>query len=418
MLAQVGSKKLIGIGSNIEPRRDFIRSALEKMEEYCQIINISPVYETAALTIEDSSQDWNLPFLNLVAEIEFPGTVLDFLTLLKGTEVCLGRLENAKWAPRVIDLDILFWGQETFNKTNLKVPHPEIEKRNFVLAPLKDLIPSLAVDVRKTSNHLTQIMGIVNLTRDSFSCDGVLDSEKKINDRLQKMESLSLQIIDIGAESTRPNGCAIDAIEEISRLVSTLEFIKHRRRKNRLFPRLSLDTRHSKTARWGIKNGVNIINDVSGMQDKDMLELLADGETEYVLTHSLSAPVDPSQNIEGDPIDTLVSWLEDRLSDLDRRNINLDRIYFDPGIGFGKTMNQSLKILKNIEVFNKYPVRILIGHSRKRFMSNFASKSPQERDFETLGISMHLISKGVDVLRVHNAELHLRAIRGFNHVAS
>ncbi|MEO0337377.1 MAG: 2-amino-4-hydroxy-6-hydroxymethyldihydropteridine diphosphokinase, partial [Pseudomonadota bacterium] len=142
MLAQVGAKKLIGIGSNIEPREGFIRTALKSMESYCQVLRTSAVYETAALLTDEASEDWNAPFLNLAAEIEFSGSAHEFLKRLKDTEAEIGRETKDKWAPRVIDLDILFWGQECIRTKDLAIPHPEIKNRSFVLTPLRDLVPS------------------------------------------------------------------------------------------------------------------------------------------------------------------------------------------------------------------------------------------------------------------------------------
>ena len=198
--------------------------------------------------------------------------------------------------------------------------------------------------------------------------------------------------------------------------------------------------------------GANIINDVSGLTDKaqntndKMLSLLENSSALYVLMHSLDIPANPKNTLpeKEDPLPLLCQWLENKLELLDKRKISFHRIFFDPGIGFGKNALQSLHILKNLEIFKKYPVQLLVGHSRKSFMKNFNLPLPTteatveldteskttnkrmeptvsmatQRDPHTLGISMKLIQKGVDVLRIHNPELHIQAHQAWNHVAS
>ena len=130
----------------------------------------------------------------------------------------------------------------------------------------------------------------------------------------------------------------------------------------------------------------------------------------------MGVPADPNEILSGDPIETLQIWLECHLNQFVKNNIDLRRIYFDPGIGFGKNSLQSLTLLKSIDAFFGFPVKILVGHSRKSFMKNFADKTAGQRDYETLGVSMSLIQKGVDVLRIHNPEIHIKAHRGWSHV--
>ena len=141
--------------------------------------------------------------------------------------------------------------------------------------------------------------------------------------------------------------------------------------KKTIRPFVSLDTRHVKTAKVGVELGVDIINDVSGMSNGEMLSLLKDSEAGYVLTHSLDVPVRPENVLTEDPVAHLQDWLEKKLEIFEKNNIALDRIFFDPGIGFGKTPLQSLKILKDLKSFQSCPVRLLIGHSRKSFMKDF-----------------------------------------------
>lgn len=414
----MGDSKIIGIGSNIRPRKENIEKAIRAISVFANVRRISPIYETPAVLPTLESEEWNLPFLNLVIEIDFTESAFECLKHLKRVENEMGRKNSARWSPRVIDLDILLWGDETIQTSDLQVPHPELIQRSFVLDPLKDLIPSMAPAARKLPGHQPLFMAVVNLTPDSFSDGGVLSSPDKVIERVQHLEEQGVPIIDFGAESTRPGASIVSEQQEISRLAPIFEPIHAATKKSILKPLWSLDTCSAKVAKWSQKYAIDIINDVSGLKDKDMPRFLADSSVEYVLTHSLGVPANKEDILKSDPVKELCFWLEDKLSLLDRNSISLDRVYFDPGIGFGKNALQSLEILKCIEEFHKFPVRLLVGHSRKSFMRHFSPSSPDHRDLETLGISFQLMRKGVDVLRVHNPDLHLRALKGWSHVAS
>ena len=411
-------KIFLGIGSNLGSRKNNITCALEELSTICSIEKISPVYETAALLPQEASPQWNMPFLNLAVQIEFSGDPLSLLNHLKAIEKKLGRKDRQKWSPRSIDLDILLCENQRLSFPELKVPHPEMEKRAFVLDPLKDILPSFIPKARKHKSHAPLWMAIINLTPDSFSDGGLFTDEKTFSATLLHYEKMGVAIVDLGAESTRPGAVSLSPDEELVRLKPFLEQIYHLYREKKLKPLISVDTRHVKTAEISVNLGVDIINDVSGLSNPDMLSLLKDSKAAYVLTHSLDVPVNPKNVLTEDPLPVLHSWLEKKLEIFNKNNISLDRIFFDPGIGFGKSHLQSLRILKNLKSFESCPVRFLIGHSRKSFMKDFSPQDAGLRDPETLGVSMQLIHQGVDVLRVHNPEMHIRAFRGWCHVAS
>ena len=229
---------------------------------------------------------------------------------------------------------------------------------------------------------------------------------------------MGVSMIDLGAESTRPGATHISAEEEWIRLKPFLKKLQELYGTQNLKPLISVDTRHAKTAEACLKTGIDILNDVSGLKNQDMLSLLKNSQVSYILTHSLDVPVNPKNILKGNPLKALCHWLEEKLEILEKHHISKDRIFFDPGIGFGKNALQSLTILKSLSTFYSYPIRLLIGHSRKSFMNNFSSQEAEERDSETLGVSMNLIQQGVDVLRVHNPEIHIKAFRGWSHVKS
>ena len=409
-------KVFLGVGSNLEPRKNHITETLIELSLIGPLKKISPVYETPALLPQKAPALWNKPFLNLAVQMEFSGDPRTLLNHLKDIEKKLGRKDRQKWAPRSIDLDILLFGDKSFSSPELTIPHPEMENRAFVLDPLKDILPSFIQKARQHKNHAPLWMAVVNLTPDSFSDGGRFAEEKVFSQAMEQFEKMGVAIIDLGAESTRPGATGISSDEELARLKPFLEKLHRLYGKQTLKPLISIDTRHVKTAKAALKLGAHILNDVGGLRDPEMLSILKDTQASYILTHSLDVPVNPKNVLKEDPLKALCEWLEEKLKILEKNHISHDRIFFDPGIGFGKNPLQSLKILKNLKVFHPYPIRLLIGHSRKSFMKDFAPEEAKLRDPETLGISMGLIQQGVDVLRVHNPEIHIRAFRGWSHV--
>ncbi len=415
----------IGFGSNIENRLSYIESAIKEMEKQgFSILKISPIYETPALLPPNALEGWDRPFLNGVAQVQCGTSPQQLLNSLKMIEKNLGRKTNLKWAPRTIDLDILLFNGQVINTEELQIPHPEMINRNFVLTPLKEMEPFLEIPGKGKNNTVLELfrrlplklptwMHILNVTPDSFSDGGQLDLSNYTS-ILQRISGQNIHIVDLGAESTRPGAIPVSPEEEWQRLMPYIhlffDFYE-----NKIFrPKLSLDTRYPQTARKGIDMGVDIINDVGGLSD-GMLEVLKDTKVEYILMHSMTVPAshDNTLPIDKDPVDEIKKWLHEKISILKEHNISLDRIIFDPGIGFGKTADQSLNILKRIREFYCFPLRILVGHSRKSFMKLFYSDNPVDRDCESAGLSLSLVKQGVDILRVHEADFHARVLRGF-----
>lgn len=417
-------KVFLGLGSNLGSRRENLERAAKEAAKLSQknYIRVSPIYETPALVPENAPKEWRIPYLNAAAEIDFPGSPAELLQSLKKSEKALGRAEAARWAPRVIDLDILLWGQETLSAAGLTIPHPGLVNRSFVLEPLKDLAPLLQIPganetvlslARKTKRRTPWIMGILNVTPDSFSDGGEAMELHSACERIARMEELGIHAIDIGAESTRPGAESVLASEEKRRLDPIFEFLKSRYKYSFFRPQLSIDTRHPSTAALALENGFDIVNDVSGLHDPEMLEVLKGSNCGYVLMHSLDVPANPNLTLPGhcDPLHALREWLLRKLEQLDSAGVHLGRILFDPGIGFGKTAAQSTELLKRIEEFRNLPVRLLVGHSRKSFLKSLGATSHKSRDSATLALSLELARRGVDVLRVHDFESHKIALQ-------
>jgi dihydropteroate synthase len=255
---------------------------------------------------------------------------------------------------------------------------------------------------------MTQLAGICNLTPDSFSGDGTAAKAQAI-DHIDAMLESGVAIVDIGAESTRPGAVLLSPEEEWQRLSPVLESLGARVTQ----ARFSIDTRHAATADKALALGFSIVNDVSGNSSAAMLGVLRTYKASLILMHSLGVPADPRHTLpEGSaPVETVCDWAKKSLIRLAEHDIPPSRIILDPGIGFGKTAQQSLALIKGIAQLKALNIPLLIGHSRKSFLSLFTPHSAKERDMETLVISFHLVRQGVDFLRVHNVKEHATMLR-------
>ncbi len=419
----------LGLGSNLGDRRDHLARALARLSEYgVRVVRVSPVVESPAMLPDDAPADWNRPFLNLAAHCRTEAAPLEVLDGLKAIERELGREDRGRWAPRSIDLDLLLYGRETLSGERLRVPHPGIASRAFVLTPLAALEPRMTIPglgprtvlehAREGRHHLPVWMGIVNLTPDSFSDGGELEDVGAIEARVAELVTAGAQLIDFGAESTRPGATLLTADEEWARLEPALGRLVDRYRSEVLRPRLSVDTYHAETARRALVLGVDVVNDVSGLSTSAMLELAATSGADFVAMHKLGLPADKARTLPADQDTTAAveRWLEERLEAWERAGLDLSRIVFDPGIGFGKNALQSLQLLRNVERLHRFGLRLLVGHSRKSFMHQAAAADRLDRDLFTVGVSLRLCSAGVDILRVHNIAAHTAAYRGWSHV--
>lgn len=418
----------LGVGSNLGDRRERIAQAIASLRGGgFDVDAISPLVESPALLPEDAPADWNRPFLNAAVRCRTSLEPEQALDRLKTIEAEQGRDASARWSPRPIDLDILLWGDQQIRTERLTVPHPGIAERNFVLAPLVALDPTLEVpglgrtvlDLSRDLQHRIPLwMGIVNITPDSFSDGGEAVTWQAVERRIDSMIAAGVQIIDIGAESTRPGARALSAEDEWSRLAPMLERVITKLKAMPLPPQLSIDTYHAEVARRAIAAGADIVNDVAGLTSPEMIEVAVDSSVEFVAMHSLTVPVDRTITLppDCDPVEELLRWLDGRRKAWEAAGIDARRVVFDPGIGFGKNPLQSLELLRSVRRFQGTGLRCLIGHSRKSFMAGLTKQSIAERDLFTIGASLQLCAQGVDVIRVHDAVAHVGAYRGWAHL--
>ena len=243
-----------------------------------------------------------------------------------------------------------------------------------------------------------KIMGILNLTPDSFSDGGKFNDEKSALIQTEKMLKDGSEIIDIGAQSTRPNAEFLTAKEEISRIGKVISTIKKE------FPEslISLDTFYSEVVKFGFNEGIDTVNDISGGNyDEKMFETVGETQLPYVLMHVNSTYDSMHEKlIEDDIILELNKYFSEKIQQL--RTFGVKDIILDPGFGFGKTVEQNHQMIDELEFigFGKYP--LLVGISRKSFIYKPLRKSPLEINEETQKLHLKVLQKGAKILRVHD----------------
>jgi len=243
-----------------------------------------------------------------------------------------------------------------------------------------------------------KIMGILNLTPDSFSDGGKFNEEKAALKQAEKMLKEGAEIIDIGPQSTRPDAQFLSAPEEISRIGNMISLIK------REFPEtlISLDTFYAESVKFGFNEGLDIINDISGgMFDEKMVETVGKTGLPYILMH-----VNPTYEsmhekiIEDDIVLNINKYFSEKILGL--KKFGVKDIILDPGFGFGKTVEQQLQMIDELQHigFGKYP--LLVGISRKSFIYKPLGKQPLEINEETQKLHFQMLEKGAKILRVHD----------------
>ncbi len=256
-----------------------------------------------------------------------------------------------------------------------------------------------------------RLAGIVNVTPDSFSDGGMFVTPQDAVDRVETLFTQGASVVDIGAESTRPNATLLEHEEEWLRLEPVLTAL-HRQIPHRM-DRISVDTRHYQTALHALNLSVGWINDVTGFSDPRMIEAVRHSRCTLVVMHSLGVPANPQVTLpaDHDVVQTVLGWMRAKHTQLEAAGIASSRMMFDPGIGFGKTSAQSLEIVRRAAEFKAIGTRVLFGHSRKSFLKSFASGDPADRDVLTAITSLYLAAQGVDYVRVHNVEANQAALR-------
>lgn len=245
----------------------------------------------------------------------------------------------------------------------------------------------------------TYLMGILNITPDSFSDGGKYLSLADATEQAKKLAQTA-DIIDIGGESTRPGAKIVSTQEEIKRVCPVITSI----RDNGIDIPISIDTRNAETARQAILAGADVVNDVSGgVWDPGMVDVVAEFQTPFILMHSLGSPDIMQENPSYEKVvDEVYLDLESKISNAVQRGVCKEKIIIDIGIGFGKTPENNFELLQRIGEFKSLGCPLLVGVSRKSFMSSVIELDDEQKDACSLALGACLANLGVDILRVHN----------------
>eukprot|EP01065_Artemidia_motanka_P020674 TRINITY_DN24739_c0_g1_i1.p1 TRINITY_DN24739_c0_g1~~TRINITY_DN24739_c0_g1_i1.p1 ORF type:complete len:473 (+),score=141.87 TRINITY_DN24739_c0_g1_i1:67-1485(+) len=447
----------LALGSNLGARAALIDSALHKLNRIGRVNRTSFLYSTAPMYVTDQPS-----FLNAAVEFETtlpPGRLLGEL---KSIETELGRTASRRFGPRSVDIDIIFYDDEVIDDPGegdsplpLQVPHVRYSEREFVLCPLMDVLPEgfrdpsshtvvadtfaqLSASIPQDSErphrvvpcraarctaggggepvdevwpHLdgpasrTLVMGVLNVTPDSFSDGGLYCSVEAAVNRVQQMVTEGCDVVDIGGESTRPGADRVPPEEEARRVVSVIEAV---RAAGCTVP-ISVDTSRGSVAAAAIEAGADIINDVTaGAADGgETLRVAAALGAPIILMHSRGDSKTMAELAQyTDVVAEAAAELAERVAAAERASVPRWNIMVDPGIGFAKTQEQNLSLLKHLRRFAAAPglagLPLLVGASRKRFIGALTGREPQDRVYGGLAAAVVAAQHKALLVRTHD----------------
>ncbi|MFT5729050.1 MAG: dihydropteroate synthase [Desulforhopalus sp.] len=258
------------------------------------------------------------------------------------------------------------------------------------------------------SESKIKIMGVLNVTPDSFSDGGQFATIDSAVDQAESLITQGADILDIGGESTRPFADKVATEEELQRVIPVIRAI----RQKHSIP-ISIDTTKSTVAVAALKAGATHINDISALRtDPEMIEVARSTSVPIIIMHMLGTP----ENMQIKPtytdiIKEMLAFFTERLAYLNSHGVKTDRIIIDPGIGFGKTRNHNLTILKHLDRFSQFGVPVLLAHSRKRFLGDVTGVTlEKDRDLATAVVSALSACKAIDMVRVHDVAATKQAL--------
>lgn len=259
---------------------------------------------------------------------------------------------------------------------------------------------------------LPKIMGIVNVTPDSFSDGGKYFSEKLAIDQALKLYDEGASIIDIGGESTRPGSDPVSWQEELNRTIPVIRELK-KLRKDII---ISIDTTKSKVASAALENGALIVNDISGLTfDPDMINVIKDYDPGVVVMHIKGNPKSMQDSpFYNNVIKEIKEFLKDQIIKIKREGIS--KIILDPGIGFGKRIEDNFEIVKQLTEFQSFGYPIMIGVSRKSFLGKTLSLEVDDRDVATAIMETIAVMKSARIIRTHNVKYCSQLVKLVNHI--
>ena len=323
----------------------------------------------------------SIPF-NGIKEISFDQ--IEILTRNSKRKIFINQI---KYLPKILRV-----------KINLDLKEIKSKKKNFSNLNFK---------------KIPNILGVLNLTPDSFSDGGKFNSKKRGINHAIKLLNSGANLVDIGGESTRPGSKTVKENLEWQRINKILKILLKKK-----VP-ISLDTRKPKIMEKGIKLGINLINDVSGLDfDTETLNVLKKYKVPFVIQHSQGVPENMQKNprYKNELLD-IYDFFEKKIKLIRSRGIKHDKIILDPGIGFGKNLKHNMNLMRNISIFHSLGFPVLVGNSRKKFIKELSGKNDSTiRNGGTIASSIYLMTQGVQILRIHDVNETIQGLKIFKNI--
>ncbi|MEM4780486.1 MAG: dihydropteroate synthase [Halalkalicoccus sp.] len=274
----------------------------------------------------------------------------------------------------------------------------------------REIRETLDIGVSRTSRgypweNRTAVMGILNVTPDSFHDGGRYEAVEEAVARAKEMVEEGADVIDVGGESTRPGADPVPVEEEIDRVVPVIERIAD------LDAMISIDTRKAAVGRAALEAGADVLNDVSGLEDPEMRFVAAEYDVPLIVMHSLDTPVDPERVVEyDDVVEDVIADLTERVLLAEKAGLDREKIVVDPGLGFGKRSSESFEILGRTGELRALGCPVLIGHSQKSMFERIDRESGN-RTAATIAGTTIAVERGADIVRVHDVAENVAAVR-------
>ncbi len=251
------------------------------------------------------------------------------------------------------------------------------------------------------------VMGILNVTPDSFSDGGRFETLTTALAQADRLVAEGADLIDIGGESSRPGSQPVALAEELDRVIPVVE-----RLARRVEVPLSVDTTKPEVARAAIEAGASIINDIGGLADPEMLRVVAGSEVGVVIMHMRGTPRTMQDAPEySNVVEEVEAYLADRVRCVELSGIGRDRIAIDPGVGFGKSFDHNIQLLRRLPRFERIGCPILVGTSRKGFLGKITGRSIAERESASVASALAASTRGASIVRVHDVAATVDALR-------
>jgi len=421
---------ILALGSNIGKKLDNLSQAINLITTFIgQIKKISSVYRSSALLQKKSPLLWNTDYYNLVIEINSILSPCRILNKIRSIEIYLGRKSSSsiRWAPRIIDIDIISYGTFKIKCKNLILPHKDLLFRNFFLKPLIEICPNwfypnININLHQKLKNMkkiypiphtiygSKIMGVVNLSSNSKSFKKKIFNHQIFEKKILNLIRKGVSIIDIGAESTDPKNNSqpfINTCEILRYHLLTLDKLL----KNIDLPfkiDVCIDTYHEKIIKEFIHiNCISIVNDVYGINSSKIINIVKNKDIKYIFTQQYG-----KSGVKSIPISNIIEYVIQYALKQKRILINLgikkENIIFDLGIGFSKQSFQIWHLLLNVNyIKEKVKMPVMISSSRKPSSFSYLYTLIQsQQDIMCSILSNKLYKDNIDYLRFHNIELN------------